>query len=259
MFDTADYQRAAARLDVPVAHVMAMAAVESSGETFWTLAGRLVVPVRFEAHWFGKLTGYRFNADHPDLSCVSWDPALAATTKAGAWDQVERARRLDLDAADQGTSWGGFQLMGFHWQKLRFNSVAAFVASMSARGDDGQMDAFTAFVEADPALHASLRLGAWRDVERRYNGGGQGGAYAVRLEAAAALYADQGAAPVAPRVLRRGCRGPDVAALQRALGIAPDGDFGPATEAAVRLFQADRPGLAVDGAAGVMTRAALGL
>ncbi len=59
MFDTADYQRAAARLNVPVAHVMAMVAVESSGETLlgcWATS-RLVLPVRFEAHWFGKLTG----------------------------------------------------------------------------------------------------------------------------------------------------------------------------------------------------------
>ena len=85
MFDTADYQRAAARLDVPVAHIMAMAAVESAGETLWTVNGKEVPPVRFEAHWFGKLTGYRFNDEHPDLSSVSWNPTLAAGTRAGAW------------------------------------------------------------------------------------------------------------------------------------------------------------------------------
>ncbi len=57
---------------------MAMASVESAGETFWSLDGKLVVPVRFEAHWFGKLTSYRFNGSHPDLSCVEWNAALAA-------------------------------------------------------------------------------------------------------------------------------------------------------------------------------------
>lgn len=61
-FDAADYRRASARLDVPDLHIMAMAAVESSGETFWDIGGRLLPPVRLEAHWFGKLTGYRFNA-----------------------------------------------------------------------------------------------------------------------------------------------------------------------------------------------------
>jgi murein L,D-transpeptidase YcbB/YkuD len=255
MFDTADYQRAAARLDVPVAHIMAMAAVESAGETLWIVGNTLVPPVRFEAHWFGKLTGYRFNDDHPDLSCVSWNPALAANTKAGAWGQVNRARALDEFAADEATSWGAFQVMGFHWQRLDYPSVQAFVDSMTSNGDDGQMDAFVAFIEADPALHASLRIGAWQDVERRYNGGGQGGVYADKLQAAVATYAG---APSAPRVMRKGNKGPDVVALQVALGIVADGDFGPKTDAAVRLFQADQ-GLVVDGLAGVITRRALGI
>lgn len=269
MFDTADYQRAAARLDVPVTHIMAMAAVESAGETLWIVGNRLVPPVRFEAHWFGKLTGYRFNDDYPDLSCVSWNPALAANTKAGAWGQVNRARSLDEFAADEATSWGAFQVMGFHWQRLDYPSVQAFVDSMTSNGDDGQMDAFVAFVEADHALHASLRIGAWQDVERRYNGGGQGGAYAEKLKAAAALYAGHDGEPVKdaagnswvggpPRVLRKGDRGADVVALQSALGIVADGDFGPKTDAAVRMFQADQ-GLVVDGLVGVMSRRALGI
>jgi murein L,D-transpeptidase YcbB/YkuD len=254
-FDNADYRRAAARLDVPVANIMAMAAVESAGETFWLLDGKPVVPVRFEAHWFGKLTGYRFNDGHPDLSSVDWNPNLAARTRAGAWDQVNRARALDDSAAWQATSHGAFQVMGFHWERLKYSSVSAFVDSMSANGDDGQMDAFVRFIEADRALHASLAAGAWRDVERRYNGGGYGGAYAVKLQDAAALYGRQDA-PAAPRALRKGDHGADVVALQTALGVRPDGDFGLATDAAVRLFQADR-GLVVDGIVGAMTLAAL--
>lgn len=254
-FDQADYRRAAARLDVPVAHIMAMIAVESSGETLWNVEGKLVPPVRFEAHWFGKLTNYRFKDEHPGLSSVSWNPALAAGTRAGAWQQLERARALDTDAADQATSWGAPQIMGFHWKKLGFPSVAAFVDSMTANGDDGQMDAFVQFVLEDPALRASLRLGAWFDVERRYNGGGYGGAYAVKLAAAAALYAGAGAS-LAPRMLRRGDRGADVMALQVPLGVPPDGEFGPMTEAAVRRLQAER-GLVVDGIAGRMTREVL--
>lgn len=256
-FDDLDYRRAAARLDLPIPHVKAMSAVESSGETFWDLNGRQVVPVRFEAHWFGKLTGYRFNASHPDLSCVDWTPSLAARTRAGAWDQVERARGLDRDAADAASSWGAFQVMGFHWKRLRYDSVRAFVFSMSSHGDDGQMDAFVRFVEADPALHRALRLGQWEIVEKLYNGGGFGGAYAQKLRAAVAVYGGIGA-PAAPRVMRLGDRGADVAALQVALGITSDGAFGPATDAAVRRVQAAHA-LVVDGMAGAMTRSVLGL
>ena len=57
--------------------------------------------------------------------------------------------------------------------------------------------------------------------------------------------------------LRRGSRGEDVKALQRALGIRPaDGIFGPQTERAVRNFQKGA-GLTVDGLAGGQTQAAI--
>ena len=53
-------------------------------------------------------------------------------------------------------------------------------------------------------------------------------------------------------------RGRGVRALQRALGIPADGQFGPLTERAVRRFQRRR-GLTADGVVGPMTRRALGL
>ena len=55
-----------------------------------------------------------------------------------------------------------------------------------------------------------------------------------------------------------GASGSSVSAIQRALGIAADGVYGPRTRAAVRRFQR-REGLAVDGVAGPATLAALGL
>lgn len=68
----------------------------------------------------------------------------------------------------------------------------------------------------------------------------------------------------APKLLRRGSRGGDVADLQRKLNgwfimprLITDGIFGPKTEAAVRNFQR-QVGLAVDGIAGPATMAALG-
>jgi hypothetical protein len=62
----------------------------------------------------------------------------------------------------------------------------------------------------------------------------------------------------APTVLRAGASGPGVADLQRALGVAADGVYGPLTRAAVRDFQSRR-GLTVDGIAGPATFAALGI
>jgi putative chitinase len=58
--------------------------------------------------------------------------------------------------------------------------------------------------------------------------------------------------------LRRGSKGEAVAALQKALGLKADGDFGPGTEAAVKAWQA-KEGLTADGVAGPKTLAKMNL
>jgi peptidoglycan hydrolase-like protein with peptidoglycan-binding domain len=57
-------------------------------------------------------------------------------------------------------------------------------------------------------------------------------------------------------VLRRGSKGQDVVKLQKLLGVTADGDFGPATERAVKAFQTARS-LGADGIAGYYTWSAL--
>ena len=253
-FTEADYQAAAQRLGAPVAHVKAIADVESAGETFWMIDGQQLPPVRLEAHWFGKLTGYRFNASHPDLSCVDWNPALAATTRAGAWAQVRVAMALDRQAAEQATSWGAFQVMGFNWSRDHYKTVDDLIDAVQTEG--GQLDAFARYIEADPALLAAVRSGNWPVVETLYNGGGFHGAYAAKLAVAAERYAS--GAVALPRALRLGDSGDDVLALQRSLCVIADGEFGPATDAAVRRLQAEH-GMVVDGIVGSMTRRMLGM
>lgn len=61
-----------------------------------------------------------------------------------------------------------------------------------------------------------------------------------------------------PPMLRRGSRGPEVVELQRQLLVLADGDYGPATENAVRVFQREH-GLYPDGVAGPRTMAELNL
>jgi peptidoglycan hydrolase-like protein with peptidoglycan-binding domain len=61
---------------------------------------------------------------------------------------------------------------------------------------------------------------------------------------------------MAARTLRIGMTGPDVADLQRAIGVHADGDFGPKTESALVDWQ-EAHGLYGDGVCGPLTHAAL--
>lgn len=55
-------------------------------------------------------------------------------------------------------------------------------------------------------------------------------------------------------VLKLGSKGPQVSELQKKLGLTPDGDFGPKTDAAVKAFQT-KNGLTADGIVGPTTLA----
>lgn len=181
-FTEADYESAATRLGVEVAAIKAVAEVEASGATFWNIDGKSLPPVRIEAHWFGKLTGYRFNESHPHISSRKWNVALAATTWRGAWKQFEEAAALDYEAAIQACSWGAFQVMGFHWKALDYDGPSAFRDAMDTAG--GQLDAFARFIYATPAAHDALQRQDWHAFENAYNGGGFNGAYARKMAAA---------------------------------------------------------------------------
>lgn len=272
MFDLSDYRRGAGALAAPSKNLMAVIAVESSGETCWTIGNRQVPPIRPEAQWFSKLTDHRFDASDPDISSPTWRPELAARSKAAAWQQFERMSELAPDAAVQATSWGAAQIMGFHWKALGYPSVQAFYDAVAGAGpdgsfsDDGQMDMFVRFVRADDRLLRAIRTGDWETWETVYNGGGYGGAYAAKVRAWLEAHGEDGGpsspsmSPTVPRVLRKGYRGPDVARLQQALGLAlVDGDFGQQTEDAVKAYQSCTKGMVVDGVAGIMTLRALGL
>ncbi|MEA2396216.1 MAG: peptidoglycan DL-endopeptidase CwlO [Solirubrobacteraceae bacterium] len=82
-------------------------------------------------------------------------------------------------------------------------------------------------------------------------------AVALTGPTAGAMAAAKSATTTVSVGLSRGDSGPQVRALQRALGIVADGIFGPQTEQAVRSFQAAH-GLETTGAVGPRTASALG-
>lgn len=168
----ADLDQAADYLGVPVAAIMAVNAVESRGLGHLD-DGRPVILL--ERHQLYRLLN-EAGADADALSIRY--PALINPKRGGyaggaaEWQRLTSARQITADhpyLADQACSWGAFQIMGYHWQALGYESAAAFVVAMHG-GEAAHLDAFVRFIESDPALLKALKGRKWADFARIYNG-----------------------------------------------------------------------------------------
>ncbi|WP_447894227.1 N-acetylmuramidase domain-containing protein [Vreelandella sp. GE22] len=168
-----DLVNAAERLGVELAAVMAVNEVESRGKGFHIGGPRNGQPViLFERHIM------RRQLQHHGINPVPYQRAQPDIVNAspGGYvgghrehDRRERAANIHYPASIESASWGLFQIMGFHWKNLGYESAAHYAASM-ATDEPSQLAAFVRFIEADKAIHAALRRHDWADFARRYNG-----------------------------------------------------------------------------------------
>ncbi|QMV33374.1 hypothetical protein F1_00010 [Ralstonia phage Heva] len=191
-----DYARAATALGVPVAAVKAVTEVESNGKGFLPDGRPLIL---FERHIMRRqlvaaghaMDAARYNLTDPNI--VNSKPG-GYVGGAGEWDRLARAIEINRPAALESASWGLFQIMGFHWKLLGFASVQAFVNAMYT-SEGAQLDAFVAFVKANPNLLRALRAKNWPDFARGYNGPNfAANKYDAKLAAAYACHSKTGAA-----------------------------------------------------------------
>lgn len=171
LLQRADLLRAAQRLDLPLATVYAVNEVESLGEGFLA-NGR--AKILYERHQMRR----QLQSNRPDLDIEALalrTPNLVNAKPGGyaggtaEWQRLGHARQIDDPSALESTSWGAFQIMGYHWPRLGYASAADLVAAMG-RSESAQFDAFVRFIETDPALHKALRARKWAQFARRYNG-----------------------------------------------------------------------------------------
>jgi hypothetical protein len=257
---SAEIAKTAEDLGVEPAALLAVAEVESGGRAFALVDGRREPLIRFEGHYFDRRLSEenRAIAREEGLAAPVAGAVANPPTQAGRWKMLERAAKIDRQAACESVSWGLGQVMGAHWQWLGYAGVDALVAEARS-GVAGQARLMALYIEK-AGLAEALRGHDWQAFARAYNGPGyRTHAYDEKIAAAYARYAGKPA--TRPATLRRGSRGTAVSALQRdlaALGydLAMDGAFGPQTAGAVRRFQTDR-GLAADGIAGPRTLATL--
>lgn len=168
------------------ADVEAIAEVESSGFG-WFRDGR--IKILFEKHWFYKLVpaAKRDESERRGLARRRWvSPSQGGYKDQKTADQryrlLEEAMVLDREGALQSISIGRFQIMGFNHKICGFSSAEAmWVAFLDSEAN--QLRAFGNFLKSK-GLVAALRARDFAKVEKGYNGGGLGGAYARRMKVA---------------------------------------------------------------------------
>lgn len=157
-----DLCRASKRLVTSTAEVQTFLAVETKDAGFDD-RGRVVI--LFERHHFHRLTGGRFDANHPDIS--NRDPG-GYNQGGSQHERFSKAFALDPHAAMMSTSWGIGQVMGFNHAICGYRTVADFVDAMKI-SEGKQLDASVEFIVHN-GLDDDLRRHDWAGFARGYNG-----------------------------------------------------------------------------------------
>jgi hypothetical protein len=166
----ADLVRAAQALGVELAAVRAVNEVESRGHGMLPETGKPVI--LFERHVFwDRLEAHGID---PAPAAAKW-PSIVSQERGGyrggaaEYTRLATACMIDRAAALEACSWGAFQVMGYHWQRLGYASVEDFVERMGA-SEAEQLDAFVRFISADKTLLAALKARKWSTFALHYNG-----------------------------------------------------------------------------------------
>ncbi|WP_278386049.1 N-acetylmuramidase family protein [Stutzerimonas kunmingensis] len=189
-----DLQQAADRLGVPLASVMAVNQVESRGEGFTSngrpviLFERHVMHARLQANGLSEAEADALAAKHPALVNRKSGGYVGGTAEH---QRLAQAAQFHYAAALESASWGLFQIMGHHWQRLGYFDAQHFADTM-ALSEAAQLDAFVTFIETEPALHKALKGRKWAEFARRYNGPAYArNLYDVKLARAYAQFAGE--------------------------------------------------------------------
>lgn len=180
----ADFERAGKALGVAPALMRAIRTVEAPRGPFDELGRPSIL---YEKHKFGSHTGHRFNRTAPELSSTEWQPGTYGAFSA-QYPKLYRACRLDADAALRSCSWGAFQVLGEHAERLGYADPLAMALALT-KSEAAHLDCFVAFVRTEGLVDAlrACKPGLSASCEafvRRYNGAGYAkNSYHTRLAA----------------------------------------------------------------------------
>lgn len=170
MISEKQFTDSAQTLKVEVAAIKAVAEVESSGEGFLADGKPKIL---FEPHIFWKQLRAKgidpgmFMEENADILYPKW--------KSGAYgpvskqhERMERAGKINKEAAQLSASWGKFQIMGFNWKTCGAASLQEFVDGMN-KSEDAHLHFFTNYI-LNTHLDDELRGHDWAGFALAYNG-----------------------------------------------------------------------------------------
>ena len=235
--------------------------VESGGRATSKVDGKDMPLILYEYHVFYRYKGLndaeRSTAVSKRLASRRWGDIPYVKSQSGRYGQLERAAKINEQAAYAACSWGVGQVLGENAEWLGYGTPRK-LAETCMKGVAGQVEVMLAFVKK-AGLMDELHARDWRGFARRYNGPGQVDHYSRLMKAAYKRHAGSDWQPtvVPAGVLKIGMKGDAIADLQRRLRgqgfhLHVDGDFGPATLKMVKQFQHEH-GLVADGIAGPAT------
>lgn len=185
---------AAERLGVELAALYAVNEVESAGQGFLDNGKPKIL---FERHiMYARLSLVRREDDDPTALLAHANELAQARPNlvnrrpggyiggAAEHQRLAQARQINALCANESASWGAFQIMGYHAERLGYTGVDEFVSRME-KDEAEQFEAFVRFIEADPALHKALKGKKWAQFAKAYNGPAYAqNLYDVKLERA---------------------------------------------------------------------------
>lgn len=190
MITTEELQEVASKLAVELAMIQAVTKIEARHSGF-----KNGLPViLFERHIFYrqlKKRGFdvnRLSQTYPQLVNPTAGGYLGGNEEN---NRLASAKRIDRQAAIESASWGLFQIMGFHWAMLGYQSADEFEQLMS-QNEQQQLDAFYRFIShpSNNQLLQAMKNKDFTRFARLYNGiAYQKNHYDVKLKEAYEAYA----------------------------------------------------------------------
>jgi hypothetical protein len=159
--------------------------VETGGKSGILSDGRSVI--LFEGHVFWKelikrkIDPKTVVKGNEDVLYPKW---VKTFYKGGIkeYDRLNKAIKINEDAALCSASWGCFQVLGLNYKDLGFNTVQDFVNFINS-GEKEQLKIFIKFCKVNSIFEA-LKNKNWEKFVRGYNGSGQVAYYSGELQKA---------------------------------------------------------------------------